>query len=85
MMKLEFVIKEKSTIKEFIYKNISRNFYGYLKERNARFIVDGILYYDSQNVYLRDKDGNLKSTTRLEAKDIYMLEMLREISIKENN
>ena len=42
MMKLEFVIKEKSTIKEFIYKNISRNFYGYLKERNARFIVDGI-------------------------------------------
>ena len=52
---------------------------------NIRFIVDGILYYDSQNVYLRDKDGNLKSTTRLEAKDIYMLEMLREISIKENN
>ena len=39
-MKLEFKITETTTIKEFIYTNISRNFYGYLKERNAVFYVD---------------------------------------------
>ena len=40
-MKLEFVITKNTTIKEFIYTNISRNFYGYLKERNAVFYIDG--------------------------------------------
>lgn len=49
---------------------------------NIRFVVDGILYYDSSNVYLRDKDGKLVSTTKLEPKDVYMLEILREISEK---
>ena len=40
-MKLEFLISEDITIKEFIYKNISRNFYGYLKEHNVIYTVDG--------------------------------------------
>ena len=39
-MKLEFVIETKSTIKEFICKNISRNFYGYLKEREAQYLIN---------------------------------------------
>lgn len=49
---------------------------------NIRFVVDGILYYDSKNVYLRDKDGKLISTTELDPKEVYMIEMLREISEK---
>ena len=49
---------------------------------NIRFVVDGILCYDSKKVYLFDKYGNRISTTKLEPKDVYMLEMLREISEK---
>ena len=49
---------------------------------NIRFVVDGIVYYDSKNIYLRDSSGNLISKTKLEPIDIYMLEMLREISEK---
>ena len=36
-MKIEYIIDQESTIKEFIYKNISRNFYGYLKEHDVDF------------------------------------------------
>lgn len=43
MMKLEFKIDCKTTIKEFIYKKISRNFYGYLKEHSAVYNVDGTI------------------------------------------
>ena len=43
IMKLEYIIDENTTIKEFIYKNISRNFYGYLKEHNVIYNVDGNL------------------------------------------
>lgn len=39
-MKLEYIVNENTTIKEFIYKNISRNFYGYLKEHNVVYLVD---------------------------------------------
>lgn len=42
-MKLNYKINEELTIKEFIYKNISRNFYGYLKNIYARFYINGIL------------------------------------------
>ena len=42
-MKLEFLIDEDITIKEYIYNNISRNFYGYLKEHNVIYTVDGII------------------------------------------
>ena len=40
IMKLEYIIDENTTIKEFIYKNISRNFYGYLKEHNVIYNVE---------------------------------------------
>ena len=36
-MKISYNILNKSTIKEFVYNNISRNFYGYLKEHNVEF------------------------------------------------
>lgn len=42
MGKLEFIIDKESTIKEFIYNNISRNFYGYLKEHNVTYTINGI-------------------------------------------
>ena len=41
-MKLVYVVNEDTTIKEFIYNNISRNFYGYLKEHNVSYLVDDI-------------------------------------------
>ena len=42
IMKLEYFIDENTTIKEFIYKHISRNFYCYLKEHNVNYSVDGV-------------------------------------------
>lgn len=42
-MKLEYIIDEDIIIKEFIYKNISRNFYGYLKEHNVIYSADNIV------------------------------------------
>lgn len=42
IMRLEYIIDCDTTIKEFIYKNISRNFYGYLKEHNVSYVVDNI-------------------------------------------
>lgn len=62
-MQLEFLIDEEITIKEFIYKKISRNFYGYLKEHDAHYVLNGenkkaydianigsklIIYYDEE-------------------------------------
>ena len=41
-MKIEYIIDQESTIKEFIYKNISRNFFGYLKEHDVIYLVDGV-------------------------------------------
>ena len=41
-MKLTYLIDYDTTIKEFIYKKISRNFYGYLKEHNVSYLVNGI-------------------------------------------
>lgn len=41
-MKLEFIIEKTTTIKEFIYTNISRNFFGYLKEHNVIYSVNGL-------------------------------------------
>ena len=40
-MQLEFIVDFNGTIKEFIYDNISRNFYGYLKEHNVIYSVNG--------------------------------------------
>ena len=40
-MVLEYIIDENTTIKEFIIKKISRNFYGYLKEHNVIYNLDG--------------------------------------------
>ena len=42
-MKLEYIIDEDITIKEFIYKRISRNFYGYLKEHNVIYTVNEVV------------------------------------------
>ena len=54
-MKLEFIINENTTIKEFIYKKISRNFYGYLKEHNVSYIVNGILKKSYEEVLANEK------------------------------
>lgn len=40
-MVLKYKIEENCTIKEFIHKNISRNFYGYLKEHEVIYSVNG--------------------------------------------
>lgn len=42
-MKLEFKVELDTTIKEFIYQKISRNFFGYLKEHNVIYTVDNIV------------------------------------------
>lgn len=53
-MKIEYKINENTTIKEFICKNISRNFYGYLKEHNARFCVNGITKKNYDEICIND-------------------------------
>ena len=69
-MKIEYIIDETTTIKEFIYKNISRNFYGYLKEHNVIYIVDGIVkkayeevLIDSKLVITYDEEKNQDGIT----------------------
>ena len=54
-MKIEYIIDQESTIKEFIYKNISRNFYGYLKEHDVIYLVDGINKKSYDEVYPNEK------------------------------
>lgn len=54
-MKLEFTIDENTTIKNFIYKKISRNFYGYLKEHNATFYVNNIEKKSYEDLLINDK------------------------------
>ena len=54
-MKLEFDIIKNSTIKEFIYENISRNFYGYLKEHNVVYTINGNNKKSYDEVYIGDK------------------------------
>ena len=50
-MKRTFNILKESTIKEYIYENISRNFYGFLKEHNVIYTVNGVIKnsYDMVN------------------------------------
>ena len=54
-MKIEYIIDQESTIKEFIYKNISRNFYGYLKEHDVIYLVDGVSKKSYDEVYPNSK------------------------------
>ena len=65
-MKLEYKITCASTIKEFICQNISRNFYGYLKEHNVEYIVDNVVKksYDNLNI------GDILAITYDEEKNI---------------
>ena len=53
-MVLEFLIESNTTIKEFIHNNISRNFYGYLKEHEVKFWING--FYE--NAYAEIKVGD---------------------------
>lgn len=53
-MKLTYKINEELTIKEFIYKNISRNFYGHIKNINARFYVNSIIAKAYQKLKIGD-------------------------------
>lgn len=53
-MKLEFVITTKTTIKEFIVSNISRNFYGYLKEHNVIYLKNNLPVKPYQEVNCGD-------------------------------
>ena len=50
-MKLTFIIDKDTTVKEFIYQKISRNFFGYLKEHNAIYSVDEEVKKSYENVY----------------------------------
>ena len=54
-MKIEYIIDQDTTIKEFIYNNISRNFYGYLKEHDVIYLVNGIYKKSYDEVYPNDK------------------------------
>lgn len=54
-MKLIFNITKSSTIKEFIYENISRNFYGYLKEHNVIYTVNENPKKSYEEIYIGDK------------------------------
>ena len=54
-MKIEYIIDENTTIKEFIYKNISRNFYGYLKEHNVVYNVDGVIKKSYEEIQIGSK------------------------------
>ena len=53
-MKLEFVITTKTTIKEFIVSNISRNFYGYLKKHNVIYLNNNLPVKPYQEVNYGD-------------------------------
>ncbi len=55
LKKIEFIIEEKSTIKEFICNRISRNFYGYLKEHEVSYIVNGFYKKAHQEVFSGDQ------------------------------
>lgn len=54
-MQVKYLIDEKTTIKDFIIKKISRNFYGYLKEMNAVFTVDGVEKKSYEEVFLNNE------------------------------
>ena len=54
-MILKFEITYETTIKEFIYKKISRNFYGYLRECGARYLVNNQNSKPSDNINPGDK------------------------------
>lgn len=53
-MKISYIVSFDSTIKEFIYKKISRNFYGYLKEHNALYLVNGLPKKAYEEVFVDD-------------------------------
>lgn len=55
LKKLEFIVNENTTIKEFIYKNISRNFYGYLKEHEVIFNINGHYSKAHENLHYKDQ------------------------------
>ena len=54
-MKINYVIDKKSTIKEFIIERVSRNFYGYLKELNAIYRLNGEEKKASEELNINDK------------------------------
>ena len=54
-MKLTYLIDYDTTIKEFIYKKISRNFYGYLKEHNVSYLVNGIAKKSYEEIKINDE------------------------------
>lgn len=53
-MEIKYIIDINTTVKEFIYKKISRNFYGYLKEHNVVYLVNGKETKSYENVNIGD-------------------------------
>ena len=53
-MIINYKVNENITIKEFIYKNISRNFYGYLKEHNVVFYINNVVKKNYEMLSLGD-------------------------------
>ena len=54
-MQINYIIDCNATIKEFIIDNISRNFYGYLKEHNVIYNVNGLIKHSYDNVEIGDE------------------------------
>lgn len=66
-MEIKYIVDTNTTVKEFIYKKISRNFYGYLKEHDVVYLVNGkeTKSYEKVNIgdelvisYIEDKKEN---------------------------
>ena len=53
-MKIEYIIDSNTTIKEFIYHKISRNFFGYLKEHNVIYYVNNNIKKSYEEVFIGD-------------------------------
>lgn len=53
-MIITYKINENTTIKDFIYKKISRNFYGYLKEHNVVFYINDEIKKSYDKIHVND-------------------------------
>ena len=54
-MELRYIIDENITLKEFVYRKISRNFYGYLKEHEVIYTVNGNVTKSYEQLHVGDE------------------------------
>lgn len=54
-MEINFIVDDNTSIKEFIIKKISRNFYGYLKEHNVKYFVNEKIKKSYELIYIGEK------------------------------